>query len=321
MEMRLPMRIDRAAVLSLGLLTGGAMRAEEPKSRAIVQSRAIAQSRAIVPEQFVTARPAKTSAPAAASTAAYHRVGSPAGSKTALKVDALTISGDTRQLGLTIWLLRASKAADSGARILVHDPEGTAAYTPERISPGAPLRIGDRVRLSIESAQKGHLYVIDQERHADGTLGEAYLIFPTARTRSGDNQVVPGRLIEIPAQEDRPNYFRMKQSRPDQTGEELTLLVTPEPLEGITIGSDPLVLPAVRVKEWESKWGKAVDRFELSGGAGKTWTKEEQQAGLGGTRLLTQDEPGPQTIYRATSGPTNPLLVKLNLNYRIAPRK
>src|SRR5882724_5693601 len=99
MEMRLPMRIDRAVVLSLILLTSGVIRAEEPKSRAI------AQSRAIVPEQFVTARPVKTSAPAAASTAAYHRVGDSAGSKAALKVDAHSMSGDTRQLGLTIWLL------------------------------------------------------------------------------------------------------------------------------------------------------------------------------------------------------------------------
>ena len=61
-----------------------------------------------------------------------------------------------------------------------------------------PLAIGDRVRLTIESSNNGYLYVIDRELDADGTKSDPYLIFPTARTREGDNAVRGGRLVDIP---------------------------------------------------------------------------------------------------------------------------
>jgi hypothetical protein len=35
----------------------------------------------------------------------------------------------------------------------------------------------------------------------------------------------------------------------------------------------------------------------LAGGAGKTWTKAEQEAGADATRQMTQEVPEPQTIY------------------------
>jgi hypothetical protein len=44
---------------------------------------------------------------------------------------------------------------------------------------------------------EGYLYVIDREQYEDGTLGEPVQIFPTTRTRGGDNSVKPGSLIEI----------------------------------------------------------------------------------------------------------------------------
>ncbi len=50
----------------------------------------------------------------------------------------------------------------------------------------------------------------------------------------------------------------------------------------------------------------------MASGSGKAWTKAEQEAGAEGSRLLTQDDPGPQTIYRLSSGPDQPILVNLN---------
>jgi hypothetical protein len=52
------------------------------------------------------------------------------------------------------------------------------------------------VRLSIEASRRGHLYVIDQEAYADGSLGAPLLIFPTLRIRNGDNAVQ--RRVAIP---------------------------------------------------------------------------------------------------------------------------
>lgn len=272
-------------------------------------------SRGVVPEEFVRARPGKQNRSAAMPK--YIRISStPAG-----RVDPGAPGPKAQQLGLTIWRLRPSISADAGARILVHEAGASIEFTPERVSTGESLRVGDRVRLSIESAHNGRLYVVDQERYSDGSLGPSYLIFPTTRTRNGDNVMTPGKVIEIPAQDDRPNFFTMKRSRPDQTGEALTLIVTPEPLDGITPGRDPLVLPAEKVAKWRSQWSRRVERFELAGGSRKTWTKAEQEAGAGGTRLLTQDEPGPQTVYRATSGASpEPLLVRVDLRYDAAKR-
>ena len=118
------------------------------------------------------------------------------------------------QLGLTIWRLRRATAAEVGERIVVHEEGGVVEWIPERVEAGRPLRIGEKIRISFESQQAGYLYVINREQYADGRLGEPSLIFPTTRTRNGDNQVAAGRLIEIPAQEDHLNFFTMLR-RPD----------------------------------------------------------------------------------------------------------
>ena len=54
----------------------------------------------------------------------------------------------------------------------------------------------------------------------------------------------------------------------------------------------------------------------MVGGVGKTWTKAEQQAGADGTRLLTQEDPGPQTIYQVVASAQKPVLVTVGLKYR-----
>jgi hypothetical protein len=225
------------------------------------------------------------------------------------------------QLGLTIWRLRPSSGADVGARIIVHHEGETEEWTPERVESNTPLRIGERIRFSFESPQTGYLYVIDSEQYAGGATGDPYLIFPTTRTRKGDNRVAPGQVIEIPGQDDRPNFFTLRRTRLDQTGELLTVIVTPQPIEGITIGEKPLPLSSRQVMQWDEQWGASTEKFEMDGGAGKTWTKAEQEAGASGTRQLTQDDPGPQTIYRVAVKPGSPMLVKVELRYGRAGTK
>jgi hypothetical protein len=264
------------------------------------------ETRGIVPEEVIQARP-----PAKAGAAARPRY-QPV-SKEA--VSALRQPGSARQIGVTIWRLRAAAAGDSGARILVQDDEHTADWVPERVASSSSLRAGDRVRLSVESPQPGYLYVIDRERYASGERGDPYLIFPTSRTHGADNRVTGGRLIDIPGQDDRPSFFSLRQSRPDQTEEELTMLLTTEPIAGLQIGPKALPLTKEQVTQWEKQFGAGkVETFELAGGTGKTWTRAEQQAGADVSRLLTQDHPPPQTIYRVDGG-TGELMVKVRLHY------
>jgi hypothetical protein len=216
---------------------------------------------------------------------------------------------------LTIWRLRRATAAEVGERIVVQEEGGVVEWIPERVEAGRPLRIGEKIRMSFESQQAGYLYVINREQYADGRLGEPLLIFPTTRTRNGDNQVAAGRLIEIPAQEDRPNFFTMRRGRMDQTGEQLIALITPQPLTELTIGAEPLKLTDELVSKWEQVWGATAVMFERANVGGKTWTRGEREAGADATRRLTQDEPGPQTIFRVAAGPDEPRLIKLTLRY------
>jgi hypothetical protein len=266
-------------------------------------------ARGIIPVEFAKARPAK--GPASAHRhAAYRRT-------SARAIDA-SKEDEVSQLGLTIWRLRPARATDPKERVIVQKEVESVELIPERVPANAPLRIGENIRFSFESPQTGFLYVIDRELFSDGSLGEPMMIFPTTRTRDGDNKVEAGKLIEIPALEDRPNYFTLQQSRLHnmiQTGEALTVIVTPEPLEGITIGAQALPLPIGRVRQWENQWGAQSETLDLAGGAGKPWTKAEQEAGASGARYLTQEDPEPQTIYRVAVKPGAPLLVKVGLRY------
>jgi hypothetical protein len=215
-------------------------------------------------------------------------------------------------LGVTLWRLRPSESADGkGARLLEQKSAKSVEWTAERIEAGTPLNEGDRVRISIESPTAGYLYVIDRERYSDGSHGEAYAIFPTTRTRGGNNAVAAGRVIEFPAQEDNPPYFTLSRSRKEHQGEELILIVSPRPLAEIPASSTPIKLPAELLAEWERQWGGKAELFELEGGAGRPYTTEEKAAGTNGARILTQTDPLPQTVLRVSAKPGNALLVKV----------
>jgi len=221
-----------------------------------------------------------------------------------------------RVVGVTVWQLRKPARADTGERLLAHQGGEAEEWIPSRVAADKRLVEGDRVRLSIEAARGGYLYVIDREQFSDGKSGDPYLIFPTTATRGGDNRVAAGRVVEIPAQDDAPPYFRLRRSRPDQTAEVLTIVVSSKPLEGLTIGDKPVRVPAAQLATWERSWGGPVGRLEMPTGVGQTWTKVEKSAGSDRQRSLTQDEPRPQTIfYRANSKADEPVMVKLTLRY------
>jgi hypothetical protein len=278
-------------------------------------------SRQIVLDRFNKARPAEDvtagiggSRPknVAAKPPIYRRTGQirmPGGRKPA--------PASSEEIGVTVWRLRPSQTSDTGARVLVLDGLKQSQWTPERIEADTPLNIGDRVRLTIESPRAGFLYIIDREQYADGSFGEPMMIFPTSRTRGGDNRVAPGKLIDIPAQEDQYSYFTAQPggTRRDQIAEVLTIILVSQPLP-LQIGDQPLKMTETQVAGWDKLWGGAAERLELVGGAGQTWTNEEKAAGAAKGRQLTQAGPPPQTVYRVARKAGGPLLVTVPLKYQ-----
>jgi hypothetical protein len=225
-------------------------------------------------------------------------------------------ASSSEEIGVTVWRLRPSQSSDTGARVLVLDGLKESQWIPERIEADTPLNVGDRVRLTIESPRAGFLYIIDREMYADGSFGEPFMIFPTMRTRGGDNRVLPGKLIDIPAQEDQYSYFTAQPggTRRDQVAEVLSIILLSQPLP-LQITDQPLKMTDTQIAGWEKLWGGTAERLELVGGAGQTWTTEEKLAGAAKGRQLTQGGPPPQTVYRVARKAGGPVLVTVPLRY------
>src|SRR5205085_3551844 len=133
-------------------------------------------------------------------------------------------------VGITLWKMRQATTSDSATvrfRGLIHpeDPDDNAEWIAERVSLESPIPAGQNVRLSIESARPGYLYVIDRDVYADGSSSLPSLAFPTFRLHGGDNRVQPGVTIEIPDAQDRPPAFQLKKTRADQVSVLLTIIV------------------------------------------------------------------------------------------------
>jgi len=273
-------------------------------------------SRQITLDRFNKARPAdppakpsvRPQAGAALKAAIYRRAG-PLRTRVSARIQF-------EEVGVTVWRLRPARSSDEGGRVLVQEGLKQSDWTPERIEADTPLNIGDRVRLTVESPRPGFLYIIDREQYADGSFGEPMLIFPTLRTRGGDNRVEPGRLIDIPAQEDQYSYFTAQPAgdRRDQVAEVLTIILVPQPLP-LQIAAQPLKMTDNQINGWEKLWGGVAERLELVGGAGRVWTMEEKAAGAALGRQLTQAGPPPQTVYRVARKAGGPLLVTVPLRY------
>ena len=213
------------------------------------------------------------------------------------KVPVVGVAADS-VIGVTLWRLRPSRTTD-GRRIIVQEGPETTAWLPERVSSGGRLAEGDRIRISIEAARTGYLYVVDQEQYADGSKGEPYLIFPTTRTRGGESGQA-GRVVEIPAKDDSPPYFTLKRARADHVGESVIVLVSPTPIEGLAISDRAQRLSFETLALWEKAWGAQTGRLDMAGGEGRPWTSQEKEAGADSTRSLSEDEPRPRPF---TTGP------------------
>ena len=228
---------------------------------------------------------------------------------------------DDAFVGLTLWHLRPSTASDGpGTRLLVQEEESgiREEFTPERVESNTVLPEGSKVRLSIEAARAGFLYVVDREQYADGSYSEPYLIFPTTQIRGGMNQVGPGIVVEIPDPEDKMPYFRLRRdrgrgaaaagTRPEQVSEVITVLISPKPIPGLKIGRTAQRLRADQFELWEKQWATATKVMEASGAAGMAYTEAEKRAGQDGVPL-TADDPLPQTLIKTGAKTGEPMLV------------
>jgi hypothetical protein len=299
---RFSLQLKVVGIILIVMLSGGVLR---------IVAQDEDTSKAIRAEEFITNRPSKSKRtavarykPAVKSTSAIPAGAPPPG----------MIFG---QLGLTTWRFRHTTAADKTKELVEEEGESRPSeWTLERVEAGTPLLPNQRVRLSIESLSRdGYLYVINREQYADGTMGDARLIFPTGRTGADGNRVKAGRVVSIPAP---PRSFRIRpsQSAKVQVAELLMILVSSKPLiDPSQLSEKAITLPLEQVEAWEKQWGAPATRFEMEGGAGQSMTETEQAAGKDSSQELTQADPVPQTVYSVPTKTDSPILVTVPLKF------
>ena len=204
-------------------------------------------------------------------------------------------------IGITLWRCPSASGEVSGQ----------SDCAPVRVAAKSPLRTGDRVRITVESPRAGYLYVIDREQYADGRTGEPWLLFPTLRTKGGENRIRAGELIQIPSPTD-PRLQITLRPGPGSTGDLLLFLVTPKPLDNIQLDLAPIKLPGELVERWKREWQTTVKQVEFSEGSGQP-PSEAEKAAIGGQRKLSFEDRAPQTIYYVKAKPAAPLLVEVPL--------
>jgi hypothetical protein len=221
------------------------------------------------------------------------------------------------QVGVTLWRFRPSTSGDKTKELVEEEGESEPSqWSLERMEEGTLLAPGQKVRLSIESLSRdGYLYVINREEYADGSLGDARLIFPTKRTPEGANRVKAGKMVYIPGP---PRYFRIKPSSSPKghVAEVLTVLVSSKPLiDPSQLSNTAITLSREQVEAWEKQWTTQATKFEMEGGAGRVMTEKEQSAASSDAASLSQDDPVPQTIYRLAIKPEDALVIRLPLKF------
>lgn len=232
--------------------------------------------------------------------------------KKAPQMQKATIKSE--QIGVTFWRLRPIADDDGDVPVFsVRIGDGRENWTAERVNSTTRFKEGDRVRFTIESSRTGYLYIINREYYTDGSTGAANIIFPTLRTRGGDNSVTAGSLVDIPAASDSVPYFTIKPKRRDYAGEELVVLITKDKLP-LDIGLKALPLGAPQLDGYTMNWGTTVDIYDAEDGEGIAMTSAELTVAQTATRALEQEEPLPQTIYKVKISSEMPLFVPFRLS-------
>jgi len=219
----------------------------------------------------------------------------------------------TEELGVTFWRLRPLADSDGDVPTFpVKVGDGTQKWAAERVRSSTQFKPGDRVRFTIEASRSGYLYIANREVYADGSTGDAEIIFPTLRTRSGDNHVSAGTLIEVPGASDSVPYFTIQRRRADYVGEELIVVITPNEMTDVEKSLRPQPISHERLDKWY-QWQMGEDIYDADDGEGLAFTRTEADVAESNSRSLTREEPLPQTLYKVTIAKETPLFVIIRM--------
>ena len=225
-------------------------------------------------------------------------------------------SSDDAYVGITLWRLRPSMADDDRAtQVRIMGAKGMEEWTPERISTGTPLMEGEKIRISIESARAGYLYVFNRWLTARGMIGRRSLIFPAQGVHGDKTRVKAGEVVVLPSH-DEPSYFEIKPGPMNRIYERYTILISTQPIPEAWLEPGLITMVSEQLEDWESRLRTRVRRLDQPWLAGQAATRAETEALKVG---FTQDDPLPQDLYHAEAKPGDPILADVLLNICPSP--
>ncbi len=234
-----------------------------------------------------------------------------------------------KKLGITLWKFDKRKLGNEipggqtpDSRSITHPIDDSAVV---RVNQDTLFRLGDKIRLSVESPTSGYLYVANCEIYEDGSYGTPMIVFPTKRTRGGVNFLSVGNPIELPSINDQPNYFLFTASKSEKkvVAEALVFVVTKSLITDFEVPADNKELAKSRLELWEKKWTGRTEIWEIDSKESREYTQAEYESGNEILRIgeeskgrsLKSDEPEPQTLYAVQSPSEDGMLFTLILRY------
>jgi hypothetical protein len=228
------------------------------------------------------------------------------------------------RIGVTIWRLSPTECPIADCPL----PTGSSKSlvdTATRIEDNSPLSTGERVRLALESlSHSAFIYIVDREQFADGTLGNAYLIFPTRNINGGKNWAQPGLQIQLPRAD---GCFCVKSRNPqkDLVADRLIVIVSPTQLLGSDeIGEREILMPTKLAGLVKLAEQARTYRGSLQGGGGLTQTPQEVRAGSKGlfdtAPVLTRSDLPPQNFYQSSTPKGSSAVFSFSLRYSSGAR-
>lgn len=210
-----------------------------------------------------------------------------------------------------------------------------------RIMDDTPVSDGDQIQMMIEflsfltasgeqANRIAYLYVINREQYLDGSWGETKLIFPTLRTYGGDNRLLPGQTVTLPAPT-RPWTISRSVTGKLHAFETYIVIVSAQPLtdlagQKLLLRDRAIKLDEELVNSWTRRWAGRESRGVLENGVGQLITQREVDSSGSvdarerGTKDeeddLSLDDPAPQVVFRKIVNPRDKLLVTIKLPFK-----
>lgn len=230
-------------------------------------------------------------------------------------------------IGFTFWLLKDSRPDDSAdvieqkERITkikkaddVTEKKEKVSITPQRANSNTIFNNGDWLRFSLDLPAERYVYIFNREKYEDGTLSDAYLIFPRKTDQGHSDKSVAGKLLFIPNNTD---YFEIEESinkeNKIKTEEVYYILISPTRIKDIAPLEDqePKVISSTLLRNIE-QYMSPFWKLESLNEEAKAITSVEKQASTDGKGELTEDDPLPQMLYHIASKPGKPILFTIS---------